>query len=80
MISEVHFVCNRIFKRYYIQSALGLPTEEKRQQEYNTLLHVDDIFKKIVVVGGMTSTYQDDNGIMILNVSDFLLNENSLEF
>ena len=76
---EVDFVCNRGFKRYYIQSALELPTEEKRQQEFNSLLRIDDNFKKIVVVGGMTSTYQDDNGILILNVFDFLLNENSLE-
>ena len=76
---EVDFVCNRGFKRYYIQSALELPTEEKRQQEFNSLLRIDDNFKKIVVVGGMTSTYQDDNGILILNVFNFLLNENSLE-
>ena len=76
---EVDFVCNRGFKRYYIQSALELPTEEKRQQEFNSLLHIDDNFKKIVVVGGMISTYQDDHGILILNIFDFLLNENSLE-
>jgi len=76
---EVDFVCNRGYKRYYIQSALELPTEEKRQQEFNSLLHIDDNFKKIVVVGGMTTTYQDNNGILILNIFDFLLNENSLE-
>lgn len=74
---EVDFVCNQGYKRYYIQSALELPTEEKRRQEFNSLLQIDDNFKKIVVVGGMTSTYQDEKGILILNIFDFLLNENS---
>lgn len=76
---EVDFVCNRGFKRYYIQSALEMPTEEKRQQEFNSLLRIDDGFKKIVIVGGMSPTYQDDNGILILNIYDFLMNENSLD-
>ena len=76
---EVDFVCNRGFKRYYIQSALEMPTEGKRQQEFNSLLRIDDGFKKIVIVGGMSPTYQDDNGILILNIYDFLMNENSLD-
>jgi uncharacterized protein len=76
---EVDFVCNRGFKRYYIQSALEMPTEEKRQQEFNSLLRIDDGFKKIVIVGGMSPTYQNDNGILILNIYDFLINENSLD-
>jgi len=76
---EVDFVCNQGYKRYYIQSALEMPTEEKRQQEFKSLLRIDDSFKKIVIVGGMSPTYQDENGILILNIFDFLLNENSLE-
>lgn len=76
---EVDFVCNRGFKRYYIQSALEMPTEEKREQEFNSLLRINDGFKKIVIVGGMSPTYQDDNGILILNIYDFLMNENSLD-
>lgn len=76
---EVDFVCNRGFKRYYVQSALDMPTEEKRQQEFNSLLRINDSFKKIVILGGMSPTYQDDNGILILNIYDFLMNENSLD-
>jgi len=76
---EVDFVCNRGYKRYYIQSALELTTEEKRQQELNSLLHINDNFKKIVIVGGLTTTHQDDNGILMLNIFDFLLNPHSLE-
>ena len=75
---EVDFVCNQGFKRYYIQSALALPTQEKIDQEFKSLLQIKDSFAKIVIVGGMQPTYQNDNGILILNILDFLMNENSL--
>lgn len=76
--AEVDFVCNRGFKRYYIQSALALPTQEKIDQEFNSLRRIKDSFQKTVIVGGLAPTYQNDDGILILNVFDFLLNENSL--
>lgn len=75
---EVDFVCNRGFKRYYIQSALALPTQEKMDQELNSLLRINDSFQKMVIVGGLTPTYQNDNGIIVMNIFDFLLNEDSL--
>lgn len=75
---EVDFVCNQGFKRYYIQSALALPTQEKIDQEFKSLFQIKDSFAKIVIVGGMQPTYQNDNGILILNIFDFLINENSL--
>jgi predicted AAA+ superfamily ATPase len=76
---EVDFVCNRGFKRYYIQSALSLATQEKLEQELNSLLHIKDGFQKIVIVGGLTPTYQNDTGIVFMNIFDFLLNEDSLQ-
>lgn len=75
---EVDFVCNRGFKRYYIQSAFDLPTPEKKEQEQNSLLRINDNFKKIIIVGGMTPTYINDNGIIIMNIIDFLLDDRSL--
>lgn len=75
---EVDFVCNRGFKRYYIQSALDLPTPEKVEQEQNSLLRIGDNFQKMIIVGGMTPTHMNDNGIVIMNIYDFLLNEDSL--
>jgi predicted AAA+ superfamily ATPase len=75
---EVDFVCNRGFKRYYIQSALALPTQEKIDKEFNSLLRINDSFQKMVIVGGLTPTYQNDNGIIVMNIFDFLMNENSL--
>lgn len=73
---EVDFVCNRGFKKYYIQSALDLPTPEKKEQEQNSLMRINDNFKKIIIVGGMTPTYINDDGIIIMNIFDFLLDDN----
>lgn len=75
---EVDFVCNQGYKRYYIQSAYALPTEEKKEQEFNSLLKIKDGFPKIVIVGTPTPTYQTEDGITIMNVYDFLMNPNSL--
>jgi predicted AAA+ superfamily ATPase len=75
---EVDFVCNRGFKRLYIQSALSLPTPEKAEQEFKSLLHINDSFQKIVIVSGLAPTYQNDAGIIVMNIFDFLLDESSL--
>ncbi|MDR1779654.1 MAG: ATP-binding protein [Tannerella sp.] len=75
---EVDFVCNRGFNRLYIQSALALPTPEKAEQEFKSLLQINDSFQKIVIVGGLAPTYQNNDGIIVMNIFDFLLDENSL--
>ena len=75
---EVDFVCNKGYDRIYIQSAYALPTKEKQEQEFNSLKHIGDNFKKVVIVGGMQPTYRNDNGILILNIFDFLLKNDSL--
>ena len=75
---EVDFVCNQGSKRYYIQSALRLPTEEKREQELRSLKLIDDNFQKFVITEDPISIYQDNNGIVYMNIYEFLLNEKSL--
>lgn len=47
---EIDFIANLGSKRYYIQSAFCMPTEEKRMQERASLVHVNDSFKKIILV------------------------------
>lgn len=76
---EVDFVANLGSKRYYIQSAYRLPDEEKMQQEKASLLALDDSFKKIIVVSNITTPVHDDDGILTINILDFLLNPDSLE-
>ena len=76
---EVDFVANRGFERYYIQSAWQIPDDEKRRQEKASLLEIGDNFKKMLLVGGSSPTYYDDDGILTMGVLDFLLDPDSLK-
>lgn len=76
---EVDFVCNKGSKRYYVQSAFAIPDGEKMRQESNSLRHIDDSFKKIIVVKDAPAPNYTEDGILVIGVYDFLLNENSLE-
>ena len=75
---EVDFVCNRGQDRIYIQSAYALLSEEKTEQELRSLKQIKDSFLKVVIVGGMQPTFRNDDGILILNIFDFLLNNSPL--
>lgn len=75
---EVDFVCNKGYDRIYIQSAYALANDEKREQEFKSLKHINDNFQKVVIVGGLQPTYRNDDGILILNLFDFLLDKVTL--
>ena len=70
---EVDFVCNKGSQRLYVQSALALPTQEKINQETNSLRRIDDGFQKMVVVGDHTIGSHDESGILFINIYDFLM-------
>ena len=76
---EIDFIANLGSKRYYIQSAFSMPTEEKRIQEKASLVNVNDSFKKIIVVKDVVNVTRDEDGITTMSIYDFLLKENSLE-
>lgn len=76
---EVDFVANLGYRRYYIQSALNLDTDEKREQEKRPLRLIGDSFKKIVIVNKVMKPYMDDDGILTMGLFDFLLNPGSLD-
>lgn len=76
---EVDFVVNEGNQRYYIQSALALPDEEKRKQEMASLLRINDSFKKIIIVKDDIKPWRDENGILTMGLLDFLMNADSLE-
>jgi uncharacterized protein len=71
---EVDFVVNEGSQRYYIQSALALPDEEKRKQEMESLQRIHDSFQKIIVVKDDIKAWTDDNGIRMVGLFDFLMN------
>ena len=70
---EVDFVCNLGNKRFYIQAALEMATEEKIKQEEHSLKHIDDAFKKIIIVNSNVKPWYNENGILIIGLYDFLL-------
>ena len=70
---EIDFIANNGTEKYYIQSAFALDTEEKRQQELNSLLKISDSFRKIVIVGTDMAEYTDNNGIRYMGLFQFLL-------
>lgn len=76
---EVDFVCNLGNKRYYIQSALNLETREKTLQEERPLMNINDNFKKIIVVKDNIKHWFTEEGILIVGIQEFLLNNNSLD-
>ena len=77
---EIDFIANKGFNRYYIQSALVMPTTQKEEQEQLSLTKINDNFKKIIITGGFVPMHYNENGIFIINIYDFLLNPNSLNF
>lgn len=76
---EVDFICNLGSIKYYIQSAFSIPDEEKRAQEIRPFKKIDDSFKKIVITKDIVAPYYDENGILTMNIYDFLMDEKSLE-
>lgn len=77
---EVDFVINKGSKRYYIQSAYALPDREKIEREQASLTKISDSFKKIIISGGNKPVWRNEQGITIMGIFDFLLNEDSLDF
>lgn len=76
---EIDFICNLGSRRYYIQSAYRMESDEKIRQERASLLKVDDSFKKIIITGEEAPVTRDDHGITTISIFDFLLKDNALE-
>lgn len=77
---EIDFVCNQGSKRYYIQSAYAIPDQAKMEQEQRSLMLTGDFFKRMIITKDTPAPYYNESGVLIMNVYDFLLNENSLDF
>ena len=76
---EVNFVCNFGSKRYYIQSAYSIPDADKKAQEIRPFRKIEDSFKKIIVTRDIVPAAYDENGVLTVNIYDFLLNRDCLE-
>lgn len=76
---EVDFIASQGSNKYYIQSAFSISNTDKLKQENNSLLNIQDSFKKIIVVRENIQPRHDENGITTIGIYNFLLNENSLD-
>ena len=70
---EIDFIATNGTDKYYIQSAFSIDDEEKRQQVLNSLLKIDDSFRKIVIVGQDIAEYANEKGIRFMGLLQFLL-------
>ena len=75
---EIDFIVNTGSQKIYIQSALNVDTQEKKDQETCSLKNSGDFFRKIVVLEGNQKLWTDDDGISYVGVVPFLLDENLL--
>ena len=66
--------------RYYVQSAYDIPNEEKYLQETKSLDHISDSFTKVIVFKNNIVPKHTDKGYLVLSLSDFLLNPDSLDW
>ncbi|MBO7582856.1 MAG: ATP-binding protein [Treponema sp.] len=69
---ECDFVANLGNEKIYIQSALDISSEKKKTKEENSLLRINDSFKKIIIQKEKVIPHYDDNGIYIICLEDFL--------
>ena len=77
---EVDFIANKGSKKYYIQSALNIDDENKKEQETASLNRIDDSFKKIIITKNDILPWHDEKGILYLSVQDFLLKDEALDW
>ena len=73
---EIDFVVNTGHEKVYIQSALNVDTETKKQQETFSLKNSGDFFRKIVITDGNAKAWTDEDGVMYVGVIPFLLEDN----
>ena len=76
---EIDFVCNKGSKRFYIQSAYALPDGTKTEQEQRSLLLTGDFFRRMIITKDAPAPQYNENGVLIMNLYDFLFDENSLD-
>lgn len=71
---EIDFICNMASRRYYIQSAFAIPDAAKMNQEQKSLVNTGDFFKKIIVVRNRVKPWHNEQGVLIVGLTDFLTN------
>ena len=78
--TEVDFVAHKINRRYYMQVAWDISSKEKEDQEKRSLRAIEDGYKRILILrGGVLLPYQDEDGILVIGLEDFILHPEKWE-
>ena len=75
---EIDFVASKGGKKVYIQSALALPDEAKTEQELRPFSLTGDSFPKIIVRRDIRKKWYDDNGVLNIGLTEFLLDDSAI--
>ena len=81
MIIKRNFSLNKLIDSQnngIIKVAYTIDSEEKIEQEQKSLLHINDAFKKIIIVKDSIRPHYNKYGVYIIGLYDFLLNDKSL--
>ena len=70
---EVDFVANSSKGRFYVQSCLNISDEETLQREIRSLTAIPDSFRRIIVTRDGLAPRHNENGVLILDIFDFLM-------
>ncbi|MBP5672426.1 MAG: ATP-binding protein [Victivallales bacterium] len=76
---EIDFIINKGFNKIYIQSSFAMDTLEKQNQELLPFMYCRDFFRKVVITGGNEKLWADEQGMLHLGISPFLLDKKILE-
>jgi predicted AAA+ superfamily ATPase len=72
---EIDFIATKGGRKVYIQSAYAMETNEKINSEVKPLSLTGDSFPKIIVRHDIRKRWYDENGVLNINIIDFLLDK-----
>ena len=72
---EIDFIASKGGRKVYIQSVFALLDEDKTVQELRPFALTGDSFPKIIVRKDIRKRWYDDNGVLNIGVTEFLLDE-----
>lgn len=75
---EVDFIATKANEKYYIQVCLNMNSNEVAMREKRSLYYIHDSFQKIIITKDGLPKRIDENGVILIDIFDFLLNENLL--
>lgn len=72
---EIDFIASKGGKKVYIQSAYAMETDSKIETEMKPFSLTGDSFPKIIVRHDVRKRWYDENGVLNINIIDFLLDD-----